>query len=153
RFLAQTLLATVILALAQVASGQPVEGGGANAPDEDARVAETPGARPLNVLFLIADDLNCDLGCYGHPKVRSPNIDRLAARGVLFERAYCQYPLCGPSRASFLSGLYPDQSLIVRNGVYLREHVPNVVTLPQLFRAHDRFALRIGKLYHYNVPN
>ncbi len=108
-------------------------------------------ARP-NVLFLVCDDLNCDLGSYGHPRVKSPHIDALAARGVRFDRAYCQYALCGPSRASFLSGLYPDQTLIHRNAIYLREHVPNVLTLPQAFRDAGHFATRIGKLYHYNVP-
>ncbi len=105
-----------------------------------------------NVLFLICDDLNCDLGCYGHPLVRTPNIDALAQRGMRFERAYCQFPLCGPSRASFMTGLYPDQSLVRRNGIYIREHVPNVVTLSQMFRAHGYFATRVGKIYHYNVP-
>lgn len=109
-------------------------------------------AEQPNVLFLICDDLNCDLGAYGHPLVQSPNIDRLARRGVLFERAYCQYPLCGPSRASFLTGLYPDQTLVRRNAIYIREHVPNVETLPQAFRASGYFATRIGKLFHYNVP-
>ncbi|MEO2022034.1 MAG: sulfatase-like hydrolase/transferase, partial [Pirellulaceae bacterium] len=68
-----------------------------------------------NVLFVICDDLNCDLGSYGHPLVKSPNIDRLAARGVRFDKAYCQYPVCGASRASFMTGLYPDQTLIRRN--------------------------------------
>jgi len=105
-----------------------------------------------NVLFVICDDLNCDLGAYGHPQVRSPNIDRLAARGRLFERAYCQYPLCGPSRASFMTGLYPDQNLVKRNAIYIREHVPTVKTLSQMFRDHGYFATRIGKIYHYNVP-
>ena len=79
-----------------------------------------PADRP-NVLFLICDDLNCDLGSYGHPQVQSPNIDRLAARGVRFDNAHCQYPLCGPSRASFMAGMYPDQTLIRRNAIYLRE--------------------------------
>ncbi|GMQ80295.1 MAG: sulfatase [Planctomycetia bacterium] len=105
-----------------------------------------------NVLFLICDDLNCDLGCYGHPQVQSPNIDRLAKRGVRFENAYCQYPLCGPSRASFMTGLYPDQTLVHRNAIYIREHTPNVRTMPQMFRANGYFATRIGKIYHYNVP-
>jgi len=105
-----------------------------------------------NVLFLICDDLNCDLGSYGHAQVKSPNIDRLAKRGVLFKNAYCQYPLCGPSRASFMTGLYPDQTLIRRNGIYIREHVPNVLTMSQMFRGGGYFATRIGKIYHYNVP-
>lgn len=108
-------------------------------------------ARP-NVLFLICDDLNCDLACYGHPQVRSPNLDRLASRGVRFENAYCQYTLCGPSRASFMAGLYPDQTLVRRNAIYLREHLPNVQTMSQMFRRNGYQATRIGKIYHYNVP-
>ena len=114
--------------------------------------AALSSAAEPNVLFLICDDLNCDLGVYGHPLVKSPNIDRLAQRGVRFERAYCQYPLCGPSRASFMTGLYPDQTLIHRNAIYVREHVPNVQTMSQLFRRNGYFATRIGKIYHYNVP-
>lgn len=112
----------------------------------------SPAAGKPNVLFLICDDLNCDLACYGHPLVKSPHIDRLASRGVRFENAYCQYPLCGPSRASFMSGLYPDQTLIHRNAIYLREHIPNVQTMSQMFRAHGYLATRIGKIYHYSVP-
>ena len=80
------------------------------------RVDAADDAKP-NVLFLICDDLNCDLACYGHPLVKSPNIDRLAKRGVRFSHAYCQYPLCGPSRASFMAGLYPAQTLIRRNAI------------------------------------
>ena len=60
----------------------------------------------LNVLLIIADDLNCDLGAYGNLVIKTPNIDRLAKRGVLFENAHNQYPLCGPSRASFMTGMY-----------------------------------------------
>jgi len=109
-------------------------------------------AQPTNVLFLICDDLNCDMGCYGHPLVKTPNIDQLAEKGVRFERAYCQYPLCGPSRASFMTGLYPDQTLIHRNSIYIREHLPNVNTMSQMFRDVGYTATRIGKIYHYNVP-
>ncbi len=116
-----------------------------------ADAADEKAARP-NVLFLICDDLNCDLGSYGHPQVKSPNIDRLAARGVRFDRAYCQYPLCGPSRASFMAGMYPDQTLIRRNAIYIREHLPNVKTLSQMYRSAGYTATRIGKIYHYNVP-
>ena len=109
-------------------------------------------AEKPNVLFVICDDLNCDIGSYGHPQVKTPNIDRLAARGVRFDRAYCQYPLCGPSRASFMTGLYPDQTLIHRNAIYIRERLPNVKTMSEHFRDNGYFATRIGKLYHYNVP-
>ena len=112
---------------------------------------QTDSGKP-NVLFLICDDLNCDLGAYNHPIVRSPNIDRLAQSGVRFKNAYCQYPLCGPSRASFMTGLYPDQTLVRRNAIYIRERVPNVQTMSQMFRESGYFATRIGKIYHYNVP-
>ncbi len=106
----------------------------------------------MNVLFLIADDLNNMLGCYGDPLVKSPNIDRLAERGVRFERAYCPFPLCGPSRNSFLTGLYPDATGILRNGEIFRQTIPNHMSLPQAFRLAGGWAVRIGKLYHYGVP-
>ena len=116
-------------------------------------VAETPvNPSPPNVLFLICDDLNCDLACYGNQVVHSPNIDRLAKRGLRFNQAHCQYPLCGPSRASFMAGLYPDQTLIHRNAIYLRSRIPNVTSMSQLFRKNGYFVTRIGKIYHYNVP-
>lgn len=112
----------------------------------------TLGADKPNVLFLICDDLNCDLASYGHPLVKSPNIDALAARGVMFENCHCQYPLCGPSRASFMTSMYPDQTLVRRNAIYIREHIPNVLTMAQMFRNAGYFATRIGKIFHYNVP-
>ncbi|SVC78367.1 uncharacterized protein METZ01_LOCUS331221, partial [marine metagenome] len=71
-------------------------------------------AKP-NVLLVAVDDLNADLGCYGHPLVHSPNVDRLAKRGVRFDKAYCQYPVCNPSRSSFMTGLYPEQTGVLSN--------------------------------------
>ena len=105
-----------------------------------------------NVLFLISDDLNNSMGCYGHPLVKTPNLDRLAERGVKFERAYCQFPLCGPSRNSMLTGLHPNSTGILRNSQIFRQTIPSHHSLPQAFRLEGYFASRIGKLYHYNVP-
>lgn len=112
----------------------------------------SPAEAAPNVLFLICDDLNCNIGTYGHPQVKTPNIDRLAERGLRFDDAHCQYALCGPSRASFMTGLYPDQTLVHSNSIYVREHTPNVRTMSQLFREAGHFATRIGKIYHYQVP-
>ncbi|MSU48398.1 MAG: iduronate-2-sulfatase [Opitutus sp.] len=129
-----------------------------------APVWATAPAAPItpkfNVLFLIADDLNCDLGCYGVPEMKTPNIDRLARRGVKFESAYCQFPLCSPSRSSFLTGRRPNVTGVHLNpsagrtpvSPHFREKIPDTITLPQLFKRHGIFAARVGKLYHYGVP-
>jgi iduronate 2-sulfatase len=109
--------------------------------------------RRKNVLFLIADDLNTRIGCYGDKQVITPNLDRLAARGTRFDRAYCQFPLCGPSRNSMLTGLYPDSTGIYANSIIFRQTIPSHHSLSQCFRNDGYFAGRIGKLYHYNVPN
>lgn len=122
------------------------------AADSSVAGQQTARVKP-NVLFLICDDLNCNLGCYGHAQVKTPNIDRLAEQGVRFEGAFCQYPLCGPSRASFMTGLYPDQTNVRRNPVFVRERLPNVTTMSQLFRYRGYKSARIGKIYHYGVPS
>lgn len=118
----------------------------------DAQESAKPERARPNVLFLISDDLNNLLGCYGDPLARTPNIDRLAKRGVRFDRTYCTYPLCGPSRNSLLTGLHPNSTGIQANAQIFRQTIPSQVSMPQAFRQAGYFAGRIGKLYHYNVP-
>ena len=110
-------------------------------------LAAGPSPKP-NVLFIISDDLNCDLGCYGHRHVRTPNIDALANSGVRFDRAYVQYTVCNPSRSSFLTGLRPTTTKIVDNTTHFRKSLPDVVTLPQLFRENGYESVGLGKVFH-----
>ena len=106
----------------------------------------------LNVLFIIADDLNCALGAYGDPLAITPNIDKLAKMGVVFGNTHVQYPLCGPSRVSLMTGLYPDQTKSKKLRLYVRQTIPDVVTIGQKFRKENYHSVRVGKIYHYHNP-
>lgn len=105
-----------------------------------------------NVLFIAIDDLACSLSCYGDVIAKTPHIDRLAASGVRFDRAYNQIPLCNPTRASVMTGLRPDQIKVYDLDRHFRDEVPHAVTLSQAFQNAGYQAIRIGKIYHYNVP-
>lgn len=109
----------------------------------------TPGlaAEKPNVLFLVADDFRTDLGCYGSV-AKTPNLDALAARGVRFDRAYCQQAVCNPSRSSFLTGKRPDTLHLWSNGTHFREKNPDVVTLPQFFKDNGYETRCVGKIFH-----
>jgi arylsulfatase A-like enzyme len=105
-------------------------------------------AQRPNVLFIISDDLRDELGCYGAKHIRSPNIDKLASRGTTFRRAYCQYALCGPSRASLFTGRYPDRIGVLNNKTLFRTIHPDIVSLPQHFKNQGYRTQAIGKLLH-----
>lgn len=109
-------------------------------------------AQKPNVLLIMVDDLNADLGTYGDETVKSPNIDELARQGVRFDFAHNQYPACTPSRSSMLTGLYPENIGVLNNSVNFRKTAPDVVTLPQLFRENGYNTARVGKIFHYDVP-
>jgi arylsulfatase A-like enzyme len=110
-------------------------------------------ARKRNVLFLAADDLCNRISCYGVPIIQTPHIDRLARSGVRFDRDYCQYPLCAPSRTSLMTGLAPDTTRVWGNNTHFRSTIPKVLTIPQAFQKNGYFTARAGKIYHYNNPS
>lgn len=101
-----------------------------------------------NVLFIAVDDLRPELGCYGNTIIKTPQIDRLAARGVVFERTYAQQSVCSASRTSMLTGLRPDTTGIYDNATHFRSRKPDAVTLPQQFREHGYHTASVGKIFH-----
>ena len=110
-------------------------------------------APPPNVLFISADDMRFELGAYGAPHVQTPNLDRLAAQGAIFLQAHCQYPQCAPSRASVFTGRRPDTTGVFDVFTHFRPTLPEVVTLPQLFKQHGYVARSFGKVYHTNLDD
>lgn len=112
-------------------------------------VAASQARKPRpNVLFIAVDDLRPDLGCYGSPNIKSPNIDALARQGTVFTRAYCQQAVCSPSRTSLLTGLRPDTTKVYELQTHFRKNLPDVVTLPQRFRESGYATTGLGKIYH-----
>ena len=106
----------------------------------------------LNVLYIMADDLNSDMGSFDDPLVQTPNLDRLRANALRFTGAYCQFPLSGPSRASIMTGYYPEKTRVYDLQTDFRENIPAAVTLPELFKINGYYTARVGKIYHAGVP-
>jgi uncharacterized sulfatase len=109
-------------------------------------------AKPLNILFIAADDLNCDISTYGVEQVPTPNLDRLNAMGMRFDNAYCQQPLCGPSRASIMTGKRPNTIRCFTLNDQPRKRNPGIVTMGQFFKERGYYSGRVGKIYHYGNP-
>ena len=116
--------------------------------------AQTAKKKPkYNVLFIVSDDLRPELGAYGVTGIKTPNVDKIAARGTRFDRAYAQYPVCNPSRASFLNGRYPTETKVLNNNDYFRKIDPTSVTLPEYFKNNGYATLRSGKIFHGGIDD
>ncbi len=111
-------------------------------------LAQEAGAPKMNVLFIAVDDLRPTLGCYGAKTIQSPHIDRIAARGTTFLRAYCQQAVCSPSRTSLMTGRRPDTTRVYDLDTHFRKTIPDVVTLPQQLKAHGYHSQGLSKIYH-----
>ncbi len=110
--------------------------------------AAAAAGKKMNVLFFAVDDLKPNIGCFGDPIARTPNLDRIAAKGTIFTRCYCQQAVCSPSRTSLLTGLRPDSTQVYDLETHFRDTIPNVVTLPQQFKKHGYHAQGLSKIYH-----
>ena len=105
-------------------------------------------AKGKNVLFVICDDLNTHVSTSGYEPITTPNLSKLAKEAITFNRAFCQYPVCGPSRASFLSGLYPQATGVLNNTLDVRETRPGTVSMPQFFKDSGYWTAGVGKVFH-----
>jgi len=109
-------------------------------------------AKP-NILFIAVDDLRPEMGCYGNPVVKTPNLDRLAARGIVFNHAYCQQAVCSPSRSSLMTGRRPDATRVWDLETHFRVALPDTVTLPQYFKANGYYSAALSKIYHHGFED
>jgi iduronate 2-sulfatase len=109
---------------------------------------QPPPTRTPNVLFIVCDDLNTHVGPSGYGQIQTPSLDSLAASSMTFRRAYCQYPVCGPSRASLLSGLYPETTGVLNNTADIRQSRPGTISIPQNFKANGYWTASVGKIFH-----
>jgi arylsulfatase A-like enzyme len=114
--------------------------------------APAPAAPKYNVLFIISDDLRAELGTYGGHAI-TPNLDRLASQSVKFDNAYCQFPLCNPSRSSMLTGRYPGATGVLGNRTWFGEKHPDFVSMPRWFKDHGYVSLRSGKVFHEGIDD
>ena len=113
----------------------------------DAQYNTSITCRP-NILFIAVDDLRPELGCYGENHIKSPNIDRLAQSGIVFTNAYCNFPTCGPSRASLLSGIYPSYNRFIEWNCSQDEEFPGIMSLPLYLKTYDYLTISLGKIYN-----
>jgi iduronate 2-sulfatase len=109
--------------------------------------------RRPNVLFIAVDDLRPEMGCYGNPVVKTPNLDRLAARGVVFNHAYCQQAVCSPSRSSLMTGRRPDATRVWDLQTHFRVALPDAITLPQHFKSNGYYCAALSKIYHHGFED
>ena len=118
-----------------------------------ALILQANAAGKMNVLLIISDDMRNELGCYASTLAKTPNLDKLAATGVKFDRAYCQFPLCGPSRASMLTGRYPGTVGVLGNRTWFGDAHPEFVSLPKHFKNNGYTSVRVGKIFHGGIDD
>jgi arylsulfatase A-like enzyme len=116
-------------------------------------VIQAHAAEKMNVLLIISDDMRTELGCYSSNLAKTPNLDRLATSGIKFDRAYCQFPLCGPSRASILTGRHPATVGVIGNRTWFGDAQPEIVSLPKHFKNNGYTSIRVGKIFHGGIDD
>ena len=117
-------------------------------PYTDSATTQTKTQRKKNFLFIVCDDLNTHVAPSGYHSIQTPTLNQFASESLTFKRAYCQYPVCGPSRASFLSGLYPQSTGVLNNTADIRSERPGTITMPQFFKQNGYWTASVGKVFH-----